>query len=244
MGLIDYWHFCRSCIFILGQVFITLIYLITALLGFAILPKDTRHKFFISWNAMTVIWCRLSCGIRYEIEGEHLIPKGERIIIVANHQSQWETYFLQRFSKPICTVMKKELLEIPIFGWLMKLTDPISLDRSNPKQSIKKLLDVGKRKILAGYSLLIFPEGTRRNPDEQSKPYARGAASIAIATNRPIVPVAHNAATLWPNKAFIKKPGVIKIKVGPPIYPTETSSSKSITQEAQTWIEEQLEAMD
>ncbi len=156
-------------------------------------------------------------------------------MIVSNHQSVWETYFLQGYLMPVCTVLKKELLGIPFFGWGLRLYDPIPIDRKNPVASIKKIKKDGVQRIQSGSSVLIFPEGTRRPPGDIGT-YARSAVDIAKATGVPIIPIVHNAGCFWLNKRMIKIAGNIEMIIGEPIIVGDRGT-KEVIAEIQEWTE-------
>ena len=180
------------------------------------------------------------CGVYYEIEGEENIPEGP-CIILSNHQSSWETFLLQTIFSPLSTVLKKELLKIPLFGWGMRLLDPIALDRAQPVQAFKQLISQGHDRLSANRSVLIFPEGTRVAIGEQVK-FNRGGAALAHLSQTPIVPVAHNAGLCMPSNSFILTPGKITVKIGIPIY-SEGRSKKELYEASTRWIESNRDAL-
>src|SRR5690606_29777596 len=99
------------------------------------------------------------CNIRFEVIGrkhEEVFP----CVIMSKHQSTWETMFLQYYFGPVSTILKKELLRIPFFGWGLASLRPIAIDRSNPVQALKDIKQKGLKRLAQGNNLLIFPEGT------------------------------------------------------------------------------------
>lgn len=80
------------------------------------LPLAARYRLLNLYNYFLMVWFRIACGVRYEIQGRENIPSGP-CVIQANHQCEWETLFLQVMKPPVCTVLKRELLRIPVFGW-------------------------------------------------------------------------------------------------------------------------------
>ena len=135
-------------------------------------------------------------------------------------------------------MLKKELLKVPVFGWGLALVEPIAIDRSNPKQALKKIQTDGVATIAKGRNVLIFPEGTRINPGQTSN-YARGGANIAVAAQAPIIPIAHNAGVYWPADKFLKYPGTIHIVIGQPIDTTD-KTSREVNDLAKQWIESEV----
>jgi 1-acyl-sn-glycerol-3-phosphate acyltransferase len=88
---------------------------------------------------------------------------------------------------------------------------------------------------------VVFPEGTRVAPGER-RAYQLGGAWLAAESGAPIVPVAHNAGRLWPRNAFIKRPGTVTVRIGPPIDSTNRDP-KMLNALAEKWIEEQQKAL-
>ncbi|HET9844042.1 MAG TPA: lysophospholipid acyltransferase family protein [Gammaproteobacteria bacterium] len=176
------------------------------------------------------------CGIRYEIEGLENLP-ATNAVVLCNHQSTWETLFLQTLLPMQTWVLKKELLWIPFFGWGLGLLQPIAIDR-NKKSSIKSLMETGRQRLTEGRYIIVFPEGTRLKPGEQRK-YSRSGAALAQATSSYILPIAHNAGNFWPKNSFLKYPGVIKVCIGKVLDPKHFTVD-SLTQSAQEWIYSQV----
>ena len=203
------------------------------------LPKRLRHRLIVSWTALSMLLLRLCCGVRYQVKGLHHIRDAKQpLVIMSKHQSTWETLFLQRACFPASTVLKKELLKIPFFGWGLSMLSPIAIDRSNPREAIKQIKAGANKRLQQGYHVIIFPEGTRVKPGEKNK-YARGGADIAISSGSDIVPVALNSGQFWPTDSKQKIPGVIQVVIGPPIS-SAGKNSKSLTDEVEHWIETQM----
>jgi len=160
---------------------------------------------------------------------------------MAKHQSTWETMFLQYYFGPVSTILKKELLRIPFFGWGLASLRSIAIDRSSPIQALKDVKNKGLERIKQGNNLLIFPEGTRI-PLGTVGNYARSGADIAVTAGVPIIAVAHNAAECWPHKQFLKYPGTITVVLSEPIA-TEGKDRKALTEDVKTWIESEIAKM-
>jgi len=230
-----YFNTLRSIVFYAIYVPFTIIFCAIAPLLFGLLPFKVRRKGLTIWNHTTIFLLRWICGVEYRVEGMHFLPQTV-CVIAAKHQSAWETYFFQiLFDRPISTILKRELLRIPFFGWSLALMKPIAIDRSSPREALKQVLEKGKHRIHEGISVLIFPEGTRFDPGKSGK-YARSAASIAESCKVPLVPVAHNAGECWSTKSWIIKPGCISVVISEPIN-AEEGSSRSTTETLETVIE-------
>jgi 1-acyl-sn-glycerol-3-phosphate acyltransferase len=231
----------RATIFYIGYALLVIFFSTTGVIFFSLLPYKIRSNYIFLWNRCTVLWARIICGLKFEVIGKENLPQGQAYVALAKHQSQWETFFLQYFLAPAKIVLKKELLKMPVFGWGLKLTDPIAIDRGNPKKALKDIQQQGVASIESGISVLIFPEGTRMNPGTQGK-YARGGANIAVGSGAAIVPIAHNAGVFWPADKFIKKPGTITVVIGKPIE-SEDKNSRELNELAQNWIEETVASL-
>jgi len=138
-------------------------------------------------------------------------------------------------------VLKRQLLWIPFFGWALRLLEPIAIDRKR-SSSIKQLIEQGKKRLSQGRWVIIFPEGTRVKVGETGR-YSRSGALLAKETGFPIVPIAHNAGAYWPREAFVKKPGVIHVVIGPPLDPAHYSV-EALQEKTKQWIEEKTRTLE
>lgn len=221
----------RNFLFYLGLVPATLLFAILGFLFF-FLPFNARYYLITRWSHFFIFWAKITCGLRYQVKGQEHIPQ-KNAIIFANHQSMWETIFMQVLFPPQCWVLKKELLKIPVFGWGLALLEPIAIDRKQ-FNSVKALIQQGKERLQKGRWVIIFPEGTRVAP-HAIRAYSRSGAALAEATDYPILPIAHNAGHYWPRGFFIKKPGTIQVVVGP-VIKTQNKTITLLNQEAELWI--------
>ena len=204
-----------------------------------LLPQSGRHRFVVWWTQFAIWWLKVSCNIDYKIIGLENFNKSKKpIVILSKHQSTWETLFLQGLCFPVCTVVKKELLRIPFFGWGLSAVKPIPIDRTDPIKALKKVKQGGVNRLEQGLNVLLFPEGTRVEPGEKNK-YARSGADIAIQAGVDIIPIAHNAGQFWPTSSSVKKSGTIKLSIGEP-RTTKNRSSKEIMSDIETWIEAEV----
>ncbi len=227
----------RSAAFWLVFFSSTLIMAVLALFTFPF-PFRVRHGFISQWSRLNLWWLEKSCRLRWNIEGlENVdVPNG---IVFAKHQSTWETLFLQQLFKPETWVLKKELLKIPFFGWGARLVEPIALDRGAGRRAVEQLIEQGRDRLQKGRWVIIFPEGTRMPPGVHGR-YRIGGAALAEATGYPVIPIAHNAGEYWPRRGFIKKPGVIQVRIGKPIH-TKGKKAQQILKEAEDWIEARMQ---
>ncbi len=229
-----------STVFFAGQAVSTvLIATVTLLLAPA--PFRQRQRWATLWNRFNLWWLRFCCGIDWEVEGLENIPDTPAIVM-AKHQSAWETLALVLWFMPQCYVLKRELLRIPFFGWALFLMRPIAIDRSRGRKAGQQLLEQGRRRLAEGIWVIIFPEGTRLAPGERGR-YHVGGAKLAFATGSPVVPVAHNAGHCWPRRSFFKYPGTIRVVIGPPVVPDGLSSTQ-INRRVEAWIEGTMERLE
>ena len=204
-----------------------------------LLPKKIRALPMLWWIRFTMWHLGWICGIKVNVINQNEGPLPKPAVVLCRHQSTWETWFLQVYFSPLATILKKELLFIPFFGWGLALFEPITIDRSNRIQAAKQVRKQGLRHLQRGQNVLIFPEGTRVAVG-QSKPFARSGVDLAAAAGVPVIPVTHNAGVCWPGKSFMKYPGTITVTIGRPIETAGDSgnvNSREIIQQIQAWVE-------
>lgn len=223
----------RTLLFYAGYaVFVPVFSLLSCTLGM-LLPYKKRQTLATTGNFLILHWLNLACGIRVKVTGWENLPAAP-FVVLSNHQSPWETYYLQRNLRPVSTILKKELLKIPVFGWGLASVKPIAIDRNNPRQAIKDVMEQGKDRLAGGSNVIVYPEGTRMDHGQYGN-YARSGAALAVAAGVPVVPVAHNAGKCWPARRFLKFPGTIQVVVGTALE-TGNGDSKLLTARAQEWI--------
>jgi 1-acyl-sn-glycerol-3-phosphate acyltransferase len=223
----------RSALFSIGYAVLTLVISVSVTLVFWVLPPLKRFFLYALWCKLVLWWLRVTCGIRYSIEGLENIPEGP-VVVMSNHQSAWETIFLYQLFAPACPILKKELLDIPFWGWAMRLQNPIAIDRNKPREAGRSLLTQGAQRIEQGLSILVFPEGTRAPAGTIGK-LSRGGAQLAVATSTPAIPVLHNAGLFWPAGTQRKRSGTIRVVIGEPLIP-EGKTAKELAAEFEGWI--------
>lgn len=224
----------NALVFYLGLLPLTVFFSLVSVLVLP-LPRPARYKIITGWAYLCLEWLKVTCKLTWQVEGLENIPK-EAGVILCKHQSAWETISLQLIFPKQSQVLKKELLWIPFFGWGLASLNPIAIDRSSGIKSLKTVLKKGENRVLDGWWVLIFPEGTRIPVGEQGK-YKQTGAALACSLHCPLIPVAHNAGVFWPRKSLKKNSGTIRVVIGKPIS-TNNKTTKEITEEAQEWIEE------
>jgi 1-acyl-sn-glycerol-3-phosphate acyltransferase len=229
----------RSSLFALALILITPPYALVALATFP-LPPMARYRIISGWSRSVIFLAKAILGIVWRVEGREHLPARPSVIL-SKHQSAWETLAFQQIFPPQVLVLKRELLWIPFFGWGLALMSPIAIDRSRGGAALRSIARRGRERLAQGFWVVVFPEGTRVRPGER-RDYQLGGAWLAAASGAPIVPVAHNAGLLWPRNAFLKRPGTITVRIGPPIE-TVNRDPKAINALVETWIEEQQKAL-
>lgn len=231
--------FLRSLLFTIGLSFATVCWGTVVLLCFP-LPFERRYRVAQQWSRFVIWWLRYTCGIDYQVTGLENLPDTPTVL-VAKHQSAWETIFLHQFLPPLAWVVKKELLYIPFFGWALACLNPIAIRRKTRTSALKQVLKQGGDCLDRGRWVLIFPEGTRMAPGERGS-YAASGALLAVKSEVPLLPVALNSGYFWPRRGFIKKPGTIKLVFGP-LLPSIGRKPKELTGIAERWIESTVQRL-
>lgn len=226
----------RSVIFAILQTALTIFFSVVALFSFPF-SVHTRYRLITGYNHIVIWLARGVLGIRYVVEGLEHLPK-QPAIILAKHQSAWETVAFLFLFPPVSPVIKQELLNVPFFGWAFRLLNPIAIDRGAGREALKQIVRQGKERLESGFWVLVFPEGTRVAPGEKGR-YGIGGGWLAAETGTPIVPVAHNAGEVWPKNAFIKRPGTITVRIGPAMSP-EGKTAAELTRAVEAWIETEM----
>ena len=203
------------------------------------------------WTSQAFLWgfvvnyCRLTlwagrflCGMDYRVEGQENLPDTASVIMI-KHSSVFETYGHVPFFPRTSWVIKRAILWIPVFGWALALVfRPIAINRKAGTRAVVQVIEQGKAKLAAGTWVSIFPEGTRVEPG-QTRKYGISGAALAKEAGVLIVPVAHNAGDLWRRRELIKRPGLVRFCIGPPIDPSQ-QSAKETNLLVQAWIENKM----
>ena len=165
------------------------------------------------WAQGLYYFLKLFCDLHLDAKGLKNIPKGPAIF-ASKHQSALETIMFHLLIKRPVFVLKKELLDLPVFGFYLKKMGMIAIDRDGGIRSLKLLLKQVQEKTQQGYSIIIFPEGTRASPG-QTVNYNAGITALYNLKVAPVIPVALNTGCFWPKDSFLKKPGKFTIEFLP-----------------------------
>ncbi len=231
--------FLRSCLFLLFQWAATFVFAFVSLLTFPF-SRLMRYRIITTWSRLITRAATVICGVRYHVIGAENIPR-EPCVILSKHQSAWETLAWQTIFPPQVWVMKRELLWIPFFGWGLAMLSPIAINRGSGSKALRQMVEQGSERLAAGFSIVIFPEGTRVAPGERAA-YHPGGAWLAVKTGALALPVAHNAGECWRKNAFIKRPGLITVSIGKPIA-TQGLSAAALNQRIEEWIESEMQQL-
>lgn len=222
---------------------VTVIPYAIACLLWAPLPLRWRYRLTVGWPRLALWGARVLLGIRWRVIGAENLPADQACVILSKHQSAWETlYFPSQFPREVCFVYKRELHRIPFFGWGLALLKMIPIDRSKGQDAFDQVIRIGRQRLSEGRWPLLFPEGTRIAPGKAGR-YKMGGARLAVAAGAAVVPVAHNAGECWPRNAFIKRPGLVTVSIGPPIA-TAGLDANEVNRRAQDWIESEMRRLN
>ena len=191
--------------------------IVTALLALAPFPRRFTHEGMRKWLRFLMWLARVLARIDYEIRGRENLPTGP-VIIAAKHQSAWDTAAFFILLDDASFIIKKELMAIPVYGWLLSRDRMIAIDREGGAGALKKMLSDSRAALAAGRQVVIFPEGTRGTPGERLA-YHPGVAALYAMTKVAVVPVALNSGLFWERHSFLKHPGTITVEYLEPILP-------------------------
>jgi 1-acyl-sn-glycerol-3-phosphate acyltransferase len=152
-------------------------------------------------------------GIRTRVEGTP--PRGAALVAL-KHQSMFETLEIMLLLDQPAIVIKRELADLPLWGWVVRRYGVIPVDRGGGAPALRGMMRAAEAAISEGRPIVIFPEGTRVAPGE-APPLQPGFAGLYRALRLPVVPVALNSGRLWPRHRFVKCPGIVTMRFGEPI---------------------------
>ena len=211
-------QFIRSLIFNIF-LFIGLITIFILAIPTLVLPS----KFTIFFGRLSakyiVLILRLILNTKVIFHGIENLKKVDNFFVASAHQSMFETFALQIPLDGPIFILKKELLNIPLFGWYLRKIDSIAIIRETTTKENLNFFDKVKEKIEKNKRpLLIFPQGTRVRLNERP-PFKKGVGRIYKALDLPCIPVALNTGKVWPKNSFMKYSGDIHVSFLEPIEP-------------------------
>jgi len=199
-----------------------------------LLPFRGRFALARAWGRVLLMVLRCTCRLDFRVEGREHLPAGNHVALM-KHSSSWETFAQVVLVPPHVWVLKRELTWVPFLGWALRLMRAIAVNRGAGGAAVRSVLEQGKRRLAEGEWIVIFPEGTRMPPGETRR-YGVSGALLASESGCLIVPIAHDAGYYWPRRGWFKKPGTIRVVIGPPIA-AAGRDPREINAEAQAWIE-------
>jgi 1-acyl-sn-glycerol-3-phosphate acyltransferase len=204
------------------------------------LPHRYTYGVALVWVDSMLWLLRVLCRLDYRVEGREHLPARSSIVLL-KHSSAWETLAQLRIFPLQTWVLKRELMWAPVFGWVLWLLRPIAIDRRGGGAAVQQVLAQGRARLAEGFWVIIFPEGTRM-PVGETRRYGMSGVLLAAAEGLPVVPVTHNAGYFWPRRGWLKKPGTIRVVIGPPIE-TKGAEPRAVNERAQQWIEQTLDTL-
>ena len=194
--------------FYLGIISISILFIPTLLF-----PKKGVQFGGRLMGVWTGICLKLFLGVNITVKGLENIPEDKKYFVVCSHQSMFETFYLQTIFKSSVFILKKELMKIPLFGSYLKKMGCVSVDRDKISKEnlgftglVEKVLN-DKRN-----TLIIFPQGTRKDYKDRSK-FKKGFARIYNDFRINCLPIAINSGKTWPKSSFLKSKQNITISI-------------------------------
>jgi 1-acyl-sn-glycerol-3-phosphate acyltransferase len=197
-----------------SALFAFLAYSITAVLvliglPIALLSRRGLALYTRQWTRIIVALARILLGVRPALEGT--IPSGP-VLFAAKHESAYETLLLVALIGDPVIVLKREIADVPLFGWLTRRHGVIPVDRSASAGALRAMLQAADEAKAQQRPVLIFPEGTRV-PHGRSPKLQAGFAGLYARLGMPVVPVATDSGLAWP-RGLLKPPGVVHVRFG------------------------------
>lgn len=206
----------RSALFNLAFYLNFIVWLLAAV-PTLVMPRHAIIAVVKAWGRVNLWLLRVICGIDVEWRGLEKIPPGP-LLVAAKHQSAWETFaLLPLFSDPTF-ILKRELMWLPLFGWLAHKAGMIPVDRSAGKDALGAMTGAFRAALAEGRQVIIFPEGTRRPPEAEPS-YKLGILFLYTGGQAPCLPIALNSGLFWERRGFLRHPGTIRVDILDPIPP-------------------------
>jgi 1-acyl-sn-glycerol-3-phosphate acyltransferase len=195
-------------------LYVLIFYPATALFVFAglvvtLFGRDATRTLVRTWCSFSAMLADILLRVRSKVEGR--VPDGA-VLIAVKHESMYETLEMVRIADTPVIVLKRELSQIPFFGWLTRRYGVIPVDRGAGSKALREMVAAGRSAAETGRAVLIYPEGTRV-PHGQSPKLRSGFAGLYRALGLPVVPIAVDSGRLW-TKGLLKKPGIVHFRIG------------------------------
>jgi 1-acyl-sn-glycerol-3-phosphate acyltransferase len=210
------WLIARSAAFN-SAALVWLVTLVLIAVPCLLLPRGAVLSISRLWMGGVQFLLHHLVGLTYEIRGREHAPEAPAIYAF-KHQSAWETLTIHLLVPDAAIALKRELTQIPLFGWCVRRAGMIGVDRGGGTKALRSLVGGARDAFARGVSVIIFPEGHRIPPGRHA-PYQPGVAALYTQLKRPVVPVAHNSGLFWGRRSFVKRPGRIVLELLEPIEP-------------------------
>jgi len=221
-------------VYLRSFLFNSLFYLMTTLIVVLLLPLLLLPRQVVwcvarlwGWSTSKLLYI---CGIDHEITGD--MHADETVIYASKHQSAWETIVLYAVLKAPITVMKRELLFLPLIGFFFLRAGCIAVNRSGGMKALRELRASALRIRENPRSILIFPQGTRVMP-RTPHDYQIGVFTLYDTTGFTVIPIALDSGRVWPRNSWLKFPGRVRVRFLEPIKPGLTRKQFMSTLEHQ-----------
>ena len=190
-----------------------------ALLGVPalLMPRRAAMGIVQAWCRSALWLTRWVAGVGVEFRGLERIPPGG-LLVASKHQSFLETFALIAVLDDPAFILKRELMWIPFVGWFLAKIGMVPVDRGARSLALVEMNRRARAEVAKGRQILIFPEGTRRQPGAEPA-YKYGVVHLYRSLGVPCLPVALNAGLFWPRRSFVRRPGTVVIEFGEPIPP-------------------------
>jgi len=208
--------FARSLLFN-ALFYVNIIVRMIIALPAIVLPRRFILGVLRRYSRSTLWLLRVVCKVDVEWRGREKLPQGA-YLVACKHQSLWETFALFMLLPDPTYVLKRELMWIPLFGWLATKARMIPIDRGVRAAALARMVARVREEIPQGRQIVIFPEGTRRGPSAEPR-YLPGVAYLYDETGLPCVPIALNSGLFWPRRTLHRYPGTVLVEVLDPIEP-------------------------
>lgn len=180
-------------------------------------PARWLWQVFYAWARFNVAALHLIAGTRLDVRGLENLPAGAALI-VAKHQSAFETVSLFNYFNRPTYILKRELMRLPLIGWFITKMGMVPVDRGGGQKALRDMVESARKVLGDGRHIIIFPEGTRRMPGARPA-YKHGVVHLYRELGVPVIPVALNSGLFWPRKGSGPYPGTIVVEFLPAILP-------------------------
>jgi 1-acyl-sn-glycerol-3-phosphate acyltransferase len=201
-------------------LFTAWVYGLGAMMGLICLPlllmrRQTAIWAVRTWARLVIAGLKTIVGVKVEVRGLERLPPGP-CLIAAKHQGMFDIIPPFDYLPDPCLVMKRELMMIPVFGWFSTKLEMIVINREAASKALRAMVHDAKDALAEGRQIIIFPEGTRKEPGAPPD-YKPGIAALYRELNIPCTPLATNSGMIWPAHGFIRYPGTVVFEILPPI---------------------------